>query len=405
METKKNELHFGGISTTELVKKYDTPLYIYEADTIRERYHDLADNINYPNLSIHYAAKANSNPEILKIIKKEGGKIETVSKGMVALALKLKFKPSDINFTCNGIDKEELQFLIDKKINVNLDSISQLEKWGQLNPGSKVSLRFNLDIGSGHHIYTTTGGRESKFGIHISRIKDAKRIAKKYNLTITGIQQHIGSGIPDPKTFDDAAEALLKVAHQFPNLDKVNFGGGFDIPYKPKDKRLDLKKLGSGLDTIMSKFCQEYGKDLEVVIEPGRYLVAESGTLLTKVTDIKFNPSKTFVSTDTGMNHLVRPAMYFSYHKVVNASRVKGRNKKVTVVGNICESADMFNKDASINNPKEGDILAILDAGAYGFTMSSYYNSRVRPAEVLIDGGKAKVIRKRLDIEEALPYF
>ncbi len=405
MEIRNNELYFGGISATKLTQKYKTPLYVYEADVIRNQYRSLADNIKYPLLKIHYAVKANANPAILKIIRQLGGNIEAVSQGKTLAAFSAGFKPSQIIYTCNGSTQEELKFMIENKITANLDSLSQIEKWGHLNPHSRISLRLNLDIGAGSHMHVVTGGDKSKFGIHLSQIKNAKRLAKKYDLRIIGIHQHIGSGVTDARVFGHAMRELLKTAHQFSELESINFGGGFGIPYRPDQKPLDTKMLGEQITKMISVFTKEYGREVRIIIEPGRYLVAQSGTLLTKVTDIKNNPSRVFVSTDTGFNHLVRPAMYLAYHKVTNASRCKGKQEEVTVVGNICESADIFAEDRAITKPKEGDILAIHDAGAYGYTMSSFYNARVKPAEVLIDAGKARLIRKRLDIEEALPHF
>ncbi|MBU2101135.1 diaminopimelate decarboxylase [Patescibacteria group bacterium] len=402
MNVKNNQLYFDGLSAEELIKKYKTPLYVYEAEVIRRQYNSLAKNISYPHTKIHYAAKANANPAILKIIRQLGGNIEAVSKGKILSAFKAGFKPGQIIYTCNGAEEEELRFVIDNDITANLDSLNQIETWGRLNPNSSISLRLNLDIGAGSHIYITTGGRRSKFGIHISKIKEAKKLAKKYGLRIVGLHQHIGSDVVDGKVFGKAMRTLLKIASQFPELEFVNFGGGFGIPYKPDQKPLDTKTLGDQITKIMNQFTKEYGKEINVIIEPGRYLVAQAGTLLTSVTDIKSNPSRTFVSTNTGFNHMIRSAMYFAYHNVTNASRVEGKKKTVTVVGNICESADIFAQDRVITNPKKGDILAIHDTGAYGYTMSSLYNARVKPAEVLIDNGKAKLIRERLNIENIL---
>ena len=405
MEIKNNKLYFNKISAEQIAKKYGTPVYVYEAATIWERYKSLVDHIQYPHLRIHYAAKANANPAILKIIKSLGGGIEAVSKGKIEAALKVGFKPEQIIYTCNGAEKSELQYIIDKGIRINIDSLEQLETWGQLNPNSKVSLRLNLDIGAGSHIYVTTGGQKSKFGIHISNIKNAKKIANKYNLTIAGIHQHIGSGVLNYTVVIRAMKALMKVAHQFGDLEFIDFGGGFGVPYKPDQKPFDTKAFGQAFDKTINKFVKEYGKELEVIIEPGRYLVAESGVLLAKVTDIKSNPSRTFVSINTGLNHLIRQAMYFAYQKVSNASHPKNKRKKVTIVGNICESADIFAEDRMIATPKKGDLIAIHDSGAYGYTMSSFYNARVRPPEVLIDKGKSRLIRKRQNLEDALPFF
>ena len=320
-------------------------------------------------------------------------------------ARKAGFKPSQIIYTCNGAEEEELKFLAENHIRVNIDSLSQLEKWGNVAPGSKVGLRLNLDLHSGSHAHLRTGGKKSKFGIHFSKIKEAKKTAAKYRLQIVGLHQHIGTDTLTPKPYIQGMKALTKVAHQFGNLEYLDFGSGLSIPYKPEQNPLNLEEFSKEFDRTIDAFVRDYGKEIEVIIEPGRYLVAESGTLIAKVTDVKENPGSTFVSINTGMGHLIRPSMYGAYHKIVNASRAKGKKVKATVVGNICETGDTFGVEREIITPKEGDLIAILDAGAYGFTMSSFYNARVRPAEILIDADKVHVIRKRQDVKEALPYF
>ena len=405
METKKNQLHWGSFGVESLALKYGTPLYIYDAGIVRERYGDIVKNIKYPYLKIHYAIKANSNLAILRLLKKEGANVESVSRGSVMLALKAGFKPNQIIYTCNGAEEEELKFLVENHIRINIDSLNQLEKWGQIAPGTKVGLRLNLDLHSGSHAHLRTGGKKSKFGIHFSKVKEAKKIALKYKLQIVGLHQHIGTDTLIPKPYIQAMKALTKVAHQFGNLEYLDFGSGLSIPYKPGQEPLDLKEFGKQFDKVMDAFVRDYGKEIEAIMEPGRYLVAESGTLIAKVTDVKENPGGTFIAINTGMGHLIRPSMYGAYHKIINASSIKGKKIKVTVVGNICETGDTFGIDREIVFPQEGDFIALMDAGAYGFTMSSFYNARVRPAEILIDIDGTHMIRKRQDTKEALPYF
>jgi len=405
MEIRENQLHWSDFGIELLARKYGTPLYIYDAQTIRECYGSLINNIKYPYLKVHYAIKANSNLAILRLLKKEGANVESVSMGSIMLAQKAGFKSKQIIYTCNGADEEELKFLAENNIKVNIDSLSQLEKWGQIAPGSKVGLRLNLNIHTGSHAHLRTGGKKSKFGIHFSQIKEAKRIAVKHKLQIVGLHQHTGTDSLMSQPYIQAMKALTKIAHQFGNLEYLDFGSGLSIPYKPGQKALDMRQFGKEFDKTIDAFVKEYGKEIEAIIEPGRYLVAESGTLIAKVTDIKENPSGTFVTINTGMGHLIRPSMYGAYHKIVNASRIKGKKVKVTVVGNICETGDTFGVDREIVAPKEGDLIAILDAGAYGFTMSSFYNARVRPAEVLIDADKVRIIRKRQSLNDALPCF
>ena len=393
--SKNKKMHIGGVSAHQLAKKYGTPLYVYEAEKIRERFNDFKNNISYKKLKIHYAVKANNNVEILKLLRRAGSNAETVSIGAIKLAFKAGFKPSQIIHTCNGMTDDEIKFLIKNKITTNIDSLTQLEKWGKFNPRSSVSIRLNQDIGAGSHRYLVTGGEDSKFGIHISHLDEAVNLIKKYRLKVTGLQQHIGTdAFLEPSLFIRAAKALMERAHKFDGLEFLDFGGAFGIPYRPGEEPLDPKALGKEFVPVIEDFNKSYGRKITVILEPGRYLVAESGTLLAKVTDVKRNTSRTFVSIDTGMNHLIRPALYNAYHEIINAD---GGTKKdiVSITGNICESADFFAKNRKLPEFKVGDLAAILDTGAYGYSMSSNYNSRPRPAEVLIDNGKARLIRKR----------
>ena len=395
MTFKNRKLYLGGVSAESLAKKYNTPLYVYETDKIRERFSDFKDNIKYKKLRIHFAVKANNNVEILKFLRKLGSNAETVSIGAIKLAFEAGFKPDQIIHTCNGMTDDEIKFLIKNKITTNIDSLTQLEKLGKFSPGSKISLRLNQDIGAGSHVYLVTGGEDSKFGIHISHIDEAERIAKTYRLKIIGLQQHVGTdAFLEPSVFIRVAKALMETAHKFDGLEFLDFGGAFGIPYRPGETRLNPKALGKEFVPVIEDFNRSYGKEVAVILEPGRYLVAESGTLLAKVTDVKKNSVRTFVSVDTGMNHLIRPALYNAYHEIVNAN---GNSKKsvVSITGNICESADFFAKDRKLPQFKIGDVAAILDTGAYGYSMSSNYNSRPRPAEILVSGGKAKLIRER----------
>lgn len=398
MTFKNKKLYLGGVSTDSLVNKYGTPLYIYEGDLIREKFREFTDNIPYEKLRIHYAVKANNNIHILGLLRKLGSNVETVSIGAINLAFKAGFKPNQIIHTCNGMTEEEIKFLINNKILTNIDSLSQLKTWGKLSPNSKISLRINQDIGTGSHKYFVTGGKDSKFGIHYSRIDEARQISKKYKLKIVGLQQHIGTdAFLEPDLFIKSAKTLMLTAHKFKDLEFLDFGGSFGIPYRPGEKPINMMRLGKEFTSIIKDFNESYGKDITVILEPGRYLVAESGTLLAKVTDVKKNPTRTFVSIDTGMNHFIRPALYDAYHEIVNTND-GGRKTTVSIVGNICESSDFFAKDRRLPQFKEGDILAILNVGAYGYSMSSNYNSRPKPAEVLVDNGKPKLIRKREDL-------
>lgn len=388
----------------KIAEEFGTPVFVYEEEKIRNQFQNLKKGISYQPKKILYATKANSNPCLLEILKKEGVGVDAVSVGEIALSLKVGFLPKDILFTGNNITDEEMDFAIEKGVLLNIDSLSRLEKFGKKYSGQKICLRINPDLGAGHHNHCITGGPKSKFGIWYSEVEKIKKIAKNYQLKIIGVHQHIGSQILESNKFLMAMKVLLKVALSFPNLEFIDFGGGFGVPYHPKEKPIDIKKLGKKISQCFSNFCREYGKKLTLIIEPGRYLVAEAGYLLVRVNTSKRNPNgRIFVGVDSGFNHLIRPVMYDSYHQIINISNPKGKLEKVNIVGNLCESGDQFAKERKINQVREGDLLVILTAGAYGFSMASWYNLRPRPAEVLVKSDKTfQLIRKRETIKDLI---
>lgn len=395
MQVRNNKLCLGEVEAESLAREYGTPLYVYEEDVIRSRFAALVAAISYPRLRLHYACKANANVEILKLLRALGANAETVSRGEILLAFSAGFAPHQILHTCSNIRADELRFVMDSGVTINLDSLGQLQRYGGWNPGASVSIRINQGIGAGHHPHVITGGPDSKFGIDVSQLEEARRLAKEYRLRIVGVHQHIGSNVLDAATLIEAMKAVLDSAAAFTGLEFVDFGGGLGVPYRPDEKPLDVRQFGTMAVELFDLFCRGYGQELTMVLEPGRYLVAEGGTLLATVTDVKRTPFHTFVGVDTGFNHLLRPAMYGSYHHIVNASRVDGEEEVVWVAGNLCESGDILARDRAVAKCGEGDIIAILNAGAYGFSMSSNYNARPRPAEVMVCGGKVRVIRPR----------
>ncbi|MBI2144096.1 diaminopimelate decarboxylase [Candidatus Woesearchaeota archaeon] len=412
---KSGRLFIGELPASLLAKKFGTPLYVYDEETIRLKVRELSRGISFRPLKVYYAAKANTNLSILKLVREEGGEyigVDAVSPGEIEAALKAGFKPEQVMFTSTSVTDEEMKFAIDKKVLVNCDSLSQLERYGRLNPGSKVCIRVNPDVGAGHHDHVITGGPDSKFGIWVGDVPKAFEIASMHSLKFVGIHEHIGSGILETAKFLEAMGVLLKIVEKnrdrLKDLEFIDFGGGIGVPYRPGQKPIGMKQFGEAVSSTFSSFCSGFGKKLALVIEPGRFIVAESGLLLCTVNTIKQTPKHKFVGVDTGFNHLIRPMAYGSYHPIELAECSGAEEEAVAVCGNICESGDVFTRDESgiagrkLPKIREGDVLAIMVAGAYGFSMSSTYNSRPRPAEVLVNGKEARVIRKREDISHVL---
>jgi diaminopimelate decarboxylase len=408
-----NELYIEGISTRELITKYGSPLYVYSENLIRRRFERLKNSIKYPKFKIYYAMKANSNFEILKLLQKEGAGIDAVSIEEVEVALKAGFKNDKILFTGINLSLEDIKQAVSNGITLNLGSLLQLKYYGEYFPNTNISLRINPDFGSGHHSHVITGGRESKFGIFCSSedkkyIKDIKTICKKYGLKVIGVHAHIGSGILDESQYIKLARIILDIALEFENLQFIDIGGGIGIPYRESEKEFDIESFGKDITQIMWEFTKKYGSEVSLIIEPGRYIVAEAGILLTTVCDIKETPLYKFVGVDSGFNHLIRPMAYGSYHRIINASNVEDEKEEVVVAGYLCESGDLFTRNEegpekrAISKVDVGNILAIMDAGAYGYSMSSNYNLRPRPAEVMVSNGIARLIRRRETLKDLL---
>lgn len=412
MDVRNNQLYFGNFSAESLCEKYGTPLFVYEEDVIRKQYRQLADQFTYSKFKVHYAVKANYNPSILKLLLAEGCGVDTVSDFEVRLCLELGFKADDIIFTGDNSTDEEMLYCLEKDVLINVGSLSQLERLGKMKKGAKVCVRINPDVGAGHHSHCITGGPHTKFGIYYDLLPDILSIVKTYEMKLVGIHSHIGTGILESEKFMEAMDITLGVAKQIEDLDFVDFGGGIGIPYREGQEELDLSDFGAKVSQHFEAFCEDYGKKIEMKIEPGRFLVCQAGTLLAQVNTLKSTPAHQFVGCNTGFNHLIRPMAYGSYHKIMNASTVEGEKKPIVLCGNICESGDMFTQnengieDREVSEFQEGQYVAILDAGAYGMSMSMQYNIRSRPAEVLIGSdGQDKLIRKRESYEDILVNF
>jgi len=409
MEIKRNKLYLGGVSAEDITQKHGTPVYVYEKDTIISQYKGLMKSIVFPKKRIYYSCKANTNLHIMKVLHKLGSYIDAVSPGEIHIALKAGFTHDRILFTGVNATREDFTYCIEQGVLVNIGSLAQLDMYGQMNTGDKVSLRINPDIGKGHHRKTITGGPDSKFGIYFDQVKEIKKIAEEHNLKIVGLHQHIGSGIRESADYVYAMDVLLKVAKQFKDLDFVDFGGGIGVPYKEDQEKLDVKSFGFEISKKFGEFCQEYGKELILCVEPGRYIVCESGFLLMQVNNKKETPKHVFVGVNSGFNHLIRPAMYGSYHNIINASNAGSEEKEnLIVAGNVCESGDVFTQDEKgivdreIEKTEIGDILVITHAGAYGFSMASEYNSRPLPAEILVSDGTMTVIREKQSFDDLM---
>ncbi|HYG74299.1 MAG TPA: diaminopimelate decarboxylase [Planctomycetota bacterium] len=399
-------------SLVSAAKTYGTPVYVYDKATILERCRSLQDAITFPKKKLLYAMKANSNQAVVRTILSAGFGLDCVSLGEVLFALQLG--ADRILYTNNNVADDEFNAVVKLsketgKIWINCDSIQRL---GDLPEGSSCFARINGPVGGGHHDHVITCGPESKFGIPWEHVPEMLKVAAARKLKLVGVHQHIGSGIREVEKFSQAMEILLSVLrkHKLPDLETVNFGGGIGVPYRPTEKPIDLKSFGAMLSTNFSAFCKEAGKDLTLVLEPGRFPVAESGYLVTKVNTIKETPySKTFVGVDSGFNHLVRPTMYGSYHHITNLTNPNGAPKAYYVAGNICESGDIFTRGSGDDNHaasrdlpevRRGDLLVLHNAGAYGYVMASEYNMRPRPPEVLLDGKELKLARRAKSWDE-----
>jgi diaminopimelate decarboxylase len=402
---------YGNTNPVELTGNYGTPLYVYNENILRQRCRDMRGLIAYNNFKVNYSPKANGNLELIKIIRSEGLRVDAMSPGEIYVNLLAGYKPEEILYISNNVSEDEFRYAIDAGVKISVDSVSQLELFGRINPGGRVAFRLNPGVGAGHHEKVVTGGQKTKFGIELSSIADVKRISREYNLKIIGINQHIGSLFMDGDIYLQSAGSILSIAKQFDDLEFIDLGGGFGIPYRKQanQARLDLKELGDKLSTVIHSFVKDYDKEIEFKIEPGRYIVAESSILLGKVNAVKKNYKTKYIGTDLGFNVLIRPAMYDSHHDV-EIYRKNGvpslKEETVSIVGNICETGDIIAKDRHLPEIFEDDILGVLDSGAYGYSMSSTYNNRLRPAEILIgQDGNPRLIRKRDTFEDLVRNF
>lgn len=402
MELVNGKYEINGVDVLGLCKEYGTPLYVYDAAVIERQYNKLMNAFPNKNMKISYACKSLTNISILKFIKNLGAKLDTVSIQEVQLGLKAGFEPKDIMYTPNCVNIDEINKAVGFGVQINIDNISILEQFGHLYSDTyPVCVRINPHIMAGGNKKISTGHIDSKFGISIYQLRHLERVIATNNIKVNGLHMHTGSDILDVDVFLRGAEILFEAARSFKELEFLDFGSGFKVKYHSDDNTTDIEELGEKLGNRFNEFCQEYGRDLTIMFEPGKYLVSESGFLFVRTNVIKQTTSTVFAGVDSGQNHLIRPMMYDAYHHITNVSNPNGIQRIYTVVGYICET-DTFGWDRKLNEVREGDILVLHNAGAYGYSMSSNYNSRYRPAEVLIINGEAKLIRRRENLEDLL---
>ncbi len=411
-------LYVAGVNTIELAEKHGTPLYVVNEQLIRKRYRELKEVLDseYKNNLIHYAVKANTGLSVLKILKSENACFDCSSAGEVFTCFKAGISADKIFYTGNMFTNEDFKYAVENDVLVNLDSISQIKRlakvYDDLGKEKKpISFRINPEFGAGHHAHTITAGKQIKFGILDNQVIDAYSKAKELGFEKFGIHMHIGSGILNPHDFEKAAEKYLSIIVNLSDsldilLEFIDFGGGLGIPYRPEEDPLDLNVYK---EVILKKFTEliergDFGEPT-FKIEPGRYISAEASLILTQINTMKDNGYKLFAGIDAGFHTLIRPAFYGSYHHIIPCEENKGAQLNIyDVAGPICESGDILGKERELSGIKEGDYLAILDAGAYGFTMSSQYNSRPRPAEILINNGQAYLIRDAESFEDLIQH-
>lgn len=402
---------FGNTTPFELAGTWGTPLYVYNERILRRRCHELANLSPNPAFKVNYSVKANSNPALLQIIRSEGLMADAMSPGELYMDTLAGYEPKNTLYIANNITVGEMRHAVSKGCLVSVDSLAQLDILGSINQGGRVMIRVNPGIGAGHSDKVITAGKNTKFGIAPDAMDEVHEILDKYKLTLAGINQHIGSLFMEPESYLAAARVLLDLIEKLPpktfsNLEYIDFGGGFGIPYRKyeNERRLNIAELGNGLDNLISAFAKKTNYHGKFLVEPGRYVAAECGLLLGTVTSVKNNGNVRYVGTDLGFNTLMRPVMYGSFHDLeIYRTANDAREEAIpqTIVGNICESGDILASDRLLPPIAINDLLGVLDAGAYGFSMASNYNERFLPAEVLIgENGVPRLIRRRQNLDD-----
>jgi diaminopimelate decarboxylase len=399
-ETQRFELE--GLDVLALTRDYGTPLFVYDSGKIVAQYSKMKNALKkVKQVKINYACKALTNISILRVLQSLGAGLDAVSYQEICLGLEAGFDPQDIIFTPNSVSIQELEAAMELGVKVNIDNIETLEYMGMNHPEKAFCIRVNPHIMAGGNANISVGHIDSKFGISIHQMPLVERLVNTLNIKVEGVHMHTGSDILDVDVFSHAATLLFEVARKFDDLEYIDFGSGFKVKYKPNDIETDIEEFGEMMSTRFNEFCEATGKDLILAFEPGKFLVSEAGYFLARTNVVKQTTSAVFAGLDTGFNHMIRPMFYGAHHEMLNLSNPKGKLKIYTVVGYICET-DTFGWNRRISEIKEGDVLCFKNAGAYCFSMASNYNSRYRPAEVLIHKGEAHLIRKRETFDDLL---
>jgi diaminopimelate decarboxylase len=402
MTLQEGRYHIGGADALEIVERFGAPVYVYDADTMKQQYRRMTSAFDkVKRLRINFACKALTNLNVLHIFRELGSGLDTVSIQEVEMGLLAGFDPHDILFTPNCVGLDEISEAVAKGVRINIDNIEILEQFGARHPEVPVCIRINPHIMAGGNSKISVGHIDSKFGISIHQVPHVLKIVSALGLKIEGLHMHTGSDIYDAQVFLRAVEILLSSAGDFPDLDYLDFGSGFKVAYKEGGIATDIEDLGEQLSARFSEFCKAYGRDLELMFEPGKFLVSEAGYFLVKTNVVKTTTASVFAGVDSGLNHLIRPMFYEAYHHITNISNPGGKTRIYNVVGYICET-DTFGVNRQLSEVREDDILVMANAGAYSFMMASNYNSRFRPAEVMVIDGEAHLIRRRETMEDLM---
>ncbi len=402
MSIPQNSIEIQGLSLESIANQFGAPLYVYDGAKIVSQIEAIQSAFAGVNLRIKYATKALTNLNILKLVKRAGGGIDAVSIEEAKIGIMAGFRPEEIMYTPNCVSFEEVLEAVNLGVMINLDNLPILERFGQeFGSSVPVCIRINPHIMAGGNAKISVGHFHSKFGVSIQQLDEILGLVEKYDMLITGLHVHTGSDILDAEVFLRGGNVLFEAAFKFKDLKFLDFGGGFKVSYKPGDVATDVDAVGKKVTIAFQEFCKSYGRELELWLEPGKFLVSESGFFIVKTNVVKTTPAVTFAGVDSGLNHLIRPMLYDAYHHVYNLSNPNGDPQQYNVVGYICET-DTLASDRSIAEVREGDYLVIKNAGAYGFSMASNYNSRLRPAEVLVMDGQAYLIRKREEFDDLL---